>query len=397
MIYALAAFAGVAISPVRIVESPQPEAKVVVVQAFVKGGPRATEYYAAWRLLGVMLLDGTDMYTPADLMRYGSLAGIAPRVEIYPDFMTLTLVAPEGRLELAASLMTSLLTEPSLEQGRFVELVREFEGHAPSPWQAALAPFSRPYGAVKYRDVVEAHAWAFRPENVVISVGGRIEPGSAMRAFGERMGSWSPGRKPPRYGSGVSSKPLSALTAPAAAYDFVGPPVTSADGVARSLLAVTALGVGRGSALHRVVRESEGVSYAQEALLWPTADGLRPRLLLLHTPPEVDADLPAKVVAWLKADVGRWQAADRERALAVARAALTRPDGWQPIPLPLAGIADRRLAFQVCWRGYASLCGWQGADFDALIEAMDQVGEADLRTTATEILDQAIVRMVPGR
>lgn len=384
-------------SKVQVVETPRQDARVVVVQAFVKGGPRATEYYAAWRLLGSMLLDGTDVYTRLDLMRYGSRAGIAPRVDVYPDFMTVTLVAPEGGLDLAASLMESLLKEPTLEQERFLQLAQALAHSEPSPWQAALAPYSRPFGSVKHRDVLDAYAWAFRPENVVISVGGRFEPGAAARTFGERMATWTPGRKPPRFGSGVTSKPLSALTTEAAAYDFLGPPFTSADSMARSLLAVVALGVGRGSAMHRVLREREAISYAQEAMLWPTADGPRPRLLLLHAPSNADPELPAKVIAWLRADVERWQESDRDRALAVTEAVLNRPDGWQPIPLPVSSIGDRRLALQVCWRGYAAMFGWGGNELGSLLEDLRHVNVTDLQASAKEILDQLVPRMVPGR
>lgn len=397
MIHAAVAMVSLQASKVQVIETPRQDANVVVVQAFVKGGPRATEYYAAWRLLGSMLLDGTDVYTRADLIRYGSRAGIAPRVDVYPDFMTVTLVAPEGGLDLAASLMESLLKEPTLDRERFLELAQELAHSEPSPWQAALAPYSRPFGSVKHRDVWEAYAWAFRPENVVISVGGRFEPGAAARAFDERMASWTPGRKPPRFGSGVSSKPLGALTTEAAAYDFSGPPVEPADSIARSLLAVAALGVGRGSAMHRVLREREAISYAQEAMLWPTADGLRPRLLLLHAPSRVDPELPAKVIALLRADVGRWEESDRERALAVAEAALDRPDGWQPIPLPVSLVADRRLALQVCWRGYAAMSGGISDDLDSVLESLRRVTLADLQASATDILDRVVPRMVPGR
>jgi hypothetical protein len=161
--------------------------------------------------------------------------------------------------------------------------------------------------------------------------------------------------------------------------------------LAIKLLAVYALGVGKGSAVFRVLREREGWSYRQEAFLWPTPKGFRTRLLMATDLP--NDDWPKAMRAALRADVEGWTDADLKRATGLAKAQMVRGIGPDPFYLTPKGPAGETPAGQAFETAY-----WHGKAGRALDEArlasqFELVRLDELKETALDMLDRAIGRV----
>ena len=96
-----------------------------------------------------------------------------------------------------------------------------------------------------------------------------------------------------------------------------------------SAIAAMLLGQGKSSSLFRIAREEMGLSYRQEAFLWPTAAGWQPRIYLTSADP-----LPIAKLEQLKermmADVSGWTEADLQRAKQMLTECILGDGVWSP-------------------------------------------------------------------
>jgi len=126
-----------------------------------------------------------------------------------------------------------------------------------------------------------------------------------------------------------------------------------------SIAAVTAmlLGQGKSSVLFRVARQELGLSYRQEAFLWPTAGGWQPRVYLTSADP-----LPIAKLEQLKermlAEVSIWNESDLQHAKQMLVASISGEGVWSPWMIGPSGGAfntpeDRTILEAFC-RAYDS-------------------------------------------
>jgi hypothetical protein len=117
------------------------------------------------------------------------------------------------------------------------------------------------------------------------------------------------------------------------------------------------LGQGKSSVLFRVAREELGLSYRQEAFLWPTAGGWQPRVYLTSADP-----LPIAKLEQLKermlAEVSTWNESDLQHAKQMLVASITGEGVWSPWMIGPSGGAfntpeDRTILEAFC-RAYDS-------------------------------------------
>ena len=179
---------------------------------------------------------------------------------------------------------------------------------------------------------------------------------------------------------------------------ITGQPLTPASSSsAARLLAVFALGVGKQGALHRVLREEMGLSYLQQAVLWPTNKGWSPRLFMVRKTEDGEAKYAAIMRDALLKDIESWDEGTVLRAQAMAKAAFTRNLAGSPIWLDHEGPMAQSLADRCAWRGYLEMVGSGALREEVLLGAMQNVDLDQLKEQATAYLDQANIGWLPGR
>lgn len=376
------------LAPPQVVEAPDADSHVVIAQALFPAEGLGRRDGACVRVLGAALLDATSDFSGPDLLRFGSQAGVAPEVEVGPDFVRVTLTAPEGAADLAGQLLESIVARPSLRDEDLEASLSGLRGERPRWLSQALDPQAPDWDRVRARDVRELHQRLFRPERMVLVLAGAFRPGEAA-ALTARFAEWRPAAAP-RPVADPPQRPRTKVDGDASVAELAGVPIAPSD--ATSLMAVVALGSGKGGALYRVLRLKDRDSYFQQAVLWPTAKGWAPRLIWAHAG-SVDFEATRQK---LQDDVAAWTEADTDRARAFLAACLERGMGATPFasgPGRWLG-ADARGSAD--WAGLMALMGSRGLARRTVLDALANVDVEAIRAKAAKLIREADARLLPG-
>jgi hypothetical protein len=157
---------------------------------------------------------------------------------------------------------------------------------------------------------------------------------------------------------------------------------------------MVALGSGKGSSLFRVVRDGMNLSYRQDALLWPSAFGWKPFLVIGMEPQPDEASYRAKaeeVRQALLKDVESWTEANRQRAVGYAGALVTRGGDASPLFFryggPLATDVTGRTRMAAYWMSKTG-SAWNP---EALASSFASIPLEELKAEATAMLSGASV------
>ena len=370
----------------------------VVVQAYLKAPEMSARESASWQILGRVLLQGTEQFTPQSLRRYASQAGFAPQVWTMPDYMRVQIVLPRAGLTLAVSLMYSILITPSLDEDDVSETIKVLEMEQDRPWIASMTGISYDYGAVRKGDVARVWRRTVRPQNINFVVGGGIPPGAGKAEIELQFARFKPPRDVGLLLVDGPPTPLLSLAGGVSTFSLVGRTMTPASvASAAKLLAVFALGVGKDASMHRVLREDLGLSYMQTAVLWPTAKGWTPYLIMVRKSENEEARLVTVMKEALMKDIDGWSMGTVSRAKAMARAAFTRRLVSSPIWLDETGPMSQSLIDRCAWRGYLEMVGSGALREELLLGAMENVDLDQLKEQATALLEESNAGWLPGR
>ena len=389
--------AAAATAEIKVTELREPS-PFVVVQAYLKAPEMTERETAAWQVLGKVLLQGTIEYSSNTIRKFGSQAGVPPKIVTMPDYLRLQIVLPKSGLSLAGDFVFAILTRPALRDQDVALAIEQLKAEESKPWIAAMTGVSYRYDRLRKGDVRRIWERALRPENLSFVVGGGIEPGQGKEELASRFERWSPVRDigSPRPNS--PARPLLSVAGPVSTFMITGQPLTPASSSsAARLLAVFALGVGKQGALHRVLREEMGLSYLQQAVLWPTNKGWSPRLFMVRKTEDGEAKYAAIMRDALLKDIESWDEGTVLRAQAMAKAAFTRNLAGSPIWLDHEGPMAQSLADRCAWRGYLEMVGSGALREEVLLGAMQNVDLDQLKEQATAYLDQANIGWLPGR
>mgnify|MGYP002377462067 CR=1 FL=1 len=399
MITSLAALAVLIQAPTaKLVEMPEADSGMIVMQAFVRGIDARTAHDAAvWDVLGHSLLEGTKELTAIQLRQYGGQAGYPPRVQVMPDYLMVQVVVPKNGLDLAGQLVESLILRPRLRDESIAEVVRRRQRVLPDPFYDALITEARDYASVTGDQVRTAHQIIFRPENVSVIVAGEFEVGAGAKELTRRFGKWHVERPLP-MGRAVPGVPVrSSRQTAISSYELVAPTLTPATAFSGArILATIALGVGKDSTMFRVLREELALCYIEEGLLWPTRKGWEPRFILLQARPG-DVAVLNQMKDALQKDVATWNEETLQRAMTLAKASLRTSVPFSPFWLSPAGPMEKSLVDRSAWRGYLTMAGSGGVDAELLADAVGQVDLETMKEQALKMLDEADGRMISAR
>ena len=310
----------------------------------------------------------TDDFTRRQVL---DLVNTGPRFEWTPDHIRIEFgVSPKG-LKTGLRLMESLLRRPTTDP-----LIPAAD---PSPWMKVayqIRPDRRPMDP---KEVLAIRSEIFRLDRITLAVSGPLTPGEATRSWQE-IASENADPKPVRFFEPTSE----AETINPSVKSLVGPAISAADPeLPATILAMIALGSGKASTLHRVLREQLGLSYRQEAVLTPISQGWIPQLIY-QLPEGVTAEQAAGVEPAIAADVAQWSEATRNRALGMAKVIFRLGVPFSPLYNEPSGASDsdEETFFDAWWFSRT------GKRFDAssFLDHLSAVDLSTLRKTATQIV-----------
>lgn len=335
-----------------------------------------------------VMSDGSQEYSRRAVLSLTQ--GESVRASLLPDGVLVRFEVPKGNLTNGISLMEGLLRRPNLTQERLDETLGRFAAREPSAWGAALRQDRVDLKTVKLDDARALLARVFDPRRVVVAVVGGFASGEARSKWETRTADWRPAVEPRYPDISPSPEPRdsgSGLTT----VELRGQPFPATEpSLPARWLAMLALGVGKGGALFRDVRQVEGWSYRQEAILWPDPAGLEPRLLAASISAEGEATRAEELRATLLKAISGWTEDDRLRALGAA--GLNLGPLWLVNEPVGTGLLDRA-ALEAYWWAKAG-ASW---DPDALRERMRAVPLEALKAEATAIVTGARAVVLPGR
>jgi zinc protease len=293
-------------------------ADIVAARIFVRVGSRyeTPEQSGVSHLLTAVLTKGTTRLSSMQIAEQVESVGASLGTDSAPDYCLLSLKTvardfPE-MLDLAAELLRSPSfpeSEVELEQRLTLQGIRSMQEQPFSIAQKQLRQAM--YGDHPYamsglgteetvsqlnRDaLLHHHQTYFRPDNMVISIVGRIAPEAAIALVERAFGDWQPlqhnGQSiplPARHVPSVVSTPHKAITTQETQQaivmlGYLAPPVRDQDAMPLKLLN-TYLGNGLSSRLFVELREKQGLAYEVSAY-YPTRLGTSQFVAYMGTAP----------------------------------------------------------------------------------------------------------------
>lgn len=397
MIAALAA--GLALSGPTVLVLPNPNASLIDVQAIVSVGTLTSHEQALAQVVRDTLLDATADFNEDDLRHYSALAGSAMRCTLSADHYRIELEMPKGQLDLAGQIMCDVLQHPRFDDSVIQAELQALPFRRRSYWSEALYSWNLDYSRINQPAVEAFFQRVFTPNATTIVISGPIgQLSDDPTSYWPRLANWNQPKPDWR-------KDYSGPTAPLSEHAF---PITTAelysseyDGSDASfplqLLVATALGAGKGSAMHRVLREQLALTYLQQAVVTPTANGFRTRLFLIHSPSGEDSSLCETARKALLEDVKSWSAETLERAIGMAQAYLLAGAEATPLYLDASSPLTQSPQDQAFLAGYWKEKTGNAWDARKLLGLMKQVTLGNLKSTAEKLLTDAQTRVIPGK
>lgn len=291
-----------------------PVADIVSARLFIRAGSTLEAPHQAGLVSFLMglLTKGTDTLSSMAIAETVESVGASLGTDAAADYSVISLKTVSADFAQIFALATAVLRQPSfplneidLERKLTLQHIRSMQEQ---PFTVAFNQLRRdmygehPYAlpgigteatvaAITQPDLVDFHRRHMRPDNVVVTIVGRIAPEAALAQVEQTLGDWV---APPT--------PLSALTLPATtttptcsvvtqatnqAIVMVGYPAASVKHPAYPVLKLinTYLGNGLSSRLFVELREKRGLAYDVSAF-YPTRLGLSQFVAYIGTAPE---------------------------------------------------------------------------------------------------------------
>ncbi|MFI5385073.1 MAG: hypothetical protein ACHQ50_03040 [Fimbriimonadales bacterium] len=379
-------------------EVVDPGAKVVSVQAIVKLPEMGGHEQAETRLIAETMADQVEGYSQSEMRDIAARAGEKLRITAMPDHLRIQIGVLPGDLKPAIGYVSQILRNAAFPADSLNAAMAEIPFRSRSLWATALQPFNVVFNRVRREDVVDLYHRISRPENVWLSVGGPMRPGEAEDAWSTETRDWTPGKLPRPSPDVAPPAAMAYVPGTESMIELRGKEIPASDpAIPVRILALIGLGSGKGSSMFEVLRVKHGWSYRQEALLWPTARGFVPRLIMASgdkTPPE---ELAKAMKQELTDAVNSWTEADVARARGMAEGILMRGVEMSPLYFNPSWPATDSLHDRTFMAGYWRMKTGREWDPHKLLGQMALVTLPELKEAALEILSVSIPCILPAR
>ena len=364
---------------IPLLETPMPQLGTVAIAAFAplpkEFGERDRQRLAvAVRVLG----DGSQEYARRQVFEITD--GDTVHAALLPDGVLIRFEVPKANLTNGLALMDGLLRRPTVQQESLDAALRRAQRAEVGTWAAALRPYRNDLKGLRADEARAVLLRVFDPRRVVVAAIGGFAAGTASARWSSLTADWKPLPEPRYPDISIAPEPTTNPSG-VGTVELRGRAFSANDPTLPARwLALLGLGVGKGSSLFQDVRQIQGWSYRQEAVLWPDRAGLVPRLVLASN--DESAGRTDDLRTTLLKSIGSWSEEDRTRALGAASLHLgplwlaDSPVGESPL---------ERASLDAYWYAKAGVA-W---DPDRLLNAMKNVSLSDMKAAATEMVSAA--------
>lgn len=392
----IALIAAAAIQSSAVVEWLEPGAEIVTIQAVIKLPELSPKQSCLLRMVGGVLGRDTKTFSGVQIADLAARTGSRVRVTVMDDHLRLGFDVVPADMNNGLNMLGSILRESQIEVSALQQASADLQFRQFPYWRQALD--ARVFETPKYSmgELQDLMTLVFRPENVTLGVGGKLTPGQATSKWGDILAVWKMPRLPRPEAASPANVP-SKIEGDVSVIEFQGPDFSARDAaLTTKLLALTALGTGKGASLWRVAREKLGLSYRQESVLTPSMKGLQPRLLIAHAGIEGLEEKAQTLKAALLEDIKAWTEDDKRRAIGMAESYLVRGGDMSPLYFAPGRPLTRDLSDQIFLRAYWQMKAGSTWNPHQFVGRMGFVELADLKQAAEEIVGTGKVRIYSG-
>jgi hypothetical protein len=394
MILALAMALQAAKVDVEIVPPVNPG--VVSVEALMKLPTTGPVDRADFALLREAILDDTAEYGHRQLVNYTAGTGESIRCDLYPDCLRIRFGVSLGDASAAIDILANVIHDSELKEDAINTALTILPFRRHDYWAGGLDPEPLTFQGVSLKDIKTLYSRIGRADNIYLTIAAPQAVGDDLAdRWRRKTAEWElPSSRPfapdhsPQKMVGQRAGNLTTIVLRGHPIDPTGSAISA------QLLAIFALGSGKGSATWTALREGLGWSYRQEALLRNSQTGLEPVIEVVTAKSDADTDRALAVRPALMKAVAAWTDADVTRALGSAKALFERGVGMNPLYFKSTRpVGDDSLFLRTYWRMKT------GVDWDSVtfLLGMANVTLKDLQAAATEMLDGANVEIIRGR
>lgn len=367
---------------------PQPNAPAVTFQVIAPLPALSESEMASTEVLAQVMSRQTQDFSPGRVLYILSGAGDAIHWDVTSDHLRFSFTVPKADETLGFTLFESFLQRPALTEENIKLAEASLSRRRLTPWQLVLAPVCSDPAKVRSAEILRMYRTLIRPEKLVVAIGGDVDQVMIQNEYSVRVASWHPDRAPRAYAPFL---PKWKAASPATIVELPGhdnPSVSPAD-----VLAIFALGCGKGASIFRIWRETNGWSYLQAAGVRGGSGGLALDSWFATNPDSAATELKDASTSLTK-DVDAWTDADRSRALAMAESVLLHDLAfgmfWFDSTGPLRDTLEDRTFLAAYWKLRT------GSDWDprALLDQMKLVSLEDLRKAAAAYLEGTSPRVL---
>ncbi len=279
-------------------------ADIIAARLFLRGGTRWEPRYQAglFYLLSAVITKGTDTLSSMEIAERVESVGASVGADTASDYFLMSLKTVSADFPEMLGLMGELLRSPTFPEAE-VDLekrlaLQSIRSQQEQPFAIAFNqlrqamyqnhPYALPtignestMGQLERHDLVRCHETYFRPDNLVISIVGRIQPEAAIALVEKVLGDWQPPPLPfpfielptitpqPSHLSTVQDTHQAVVILGYLGAPVQTPPPDSCSDYAALKLLSTYLGNGLSSRLFVELREKRGLAYDVSSL-YPT-------------------------------------------------------------------------------------------------------------------------------
>ena len=146
--------------------------------------------------------------------------------------------------------------------------------------------------------------------------------------------------------------------------------------------------------MHRVLRDQLGLSYRQEAVVWPSKKGWTPRFIFARTGNDILVGGTAREA--LVKDVETWDESTLSRARAMAISSMEGSNPLSPLWIGLNGAMGADLEDRCAWAGITTMMSGSTIEQVTVTGLLSAVTLDELKAAAKKMLDGAMVGAIPG-
>lgn len=373
-----------------VLEYPDPKSSFVSVQAIVKLPELTPKERSVAALLARTVAYDVDDYSRFYMRDTTAAAGDQVKVILMPDEMRIQIgVLPED-VKPGLRFLNNILRRSHLPEDELNRQISEDSARKKGLWETAVEPWGSDLRRVRRSDVVDFYHRICRPDNTTIVVGGKVTPGEPQEIWSQIASDWKAERIPRWLLEPGDAAPIRRVDGSENVIELYGEEFPGGDvAIASKLLSIIALGSGKGSVLFEKVREEMGLSYRQEAILWPTPKGFRPRFIIASGDPRPLPELVDAVRKQMLSSIEAWTEDDKVRAIGMSHAIIDLGCPMSPFYFhPYYPLGDN-LHDQTFLRAYWRLKTGREWDADHLMDQMSKVSLQDMKDTAKQMIEKA--------